>query len=328
MRPPTWAMSRLLWILLALGAARAAVSQPLPEIHYSFRLFLPVQGDFFRKPLAVTADWEVGEIFVSDSLTNRILIFDRDGLFRFELSGGYFFRSPLDLAVDKEGYMFLLAYFRGRRAVSLLDFDGKFIEEIQLSGTTEAEREPRLKSLALSPDGNRLYFLDDANQRMWITDRKGTVLSSQDLANDLTEQEALEQVLGRVDVYHDTVLVAVPTAGQVYLYDLDGTWRTGVGIKGTAPCQTPFPIAAALDLSGNVIVADLKMSQLMIWDPATNNCLGAHGALGNAPGAFIRPVDLTLDRSGRIFVTQQFEGRVQAFDLVEPTPPGNADGAP
>ncbi len=304
------------WALALLTAviAGAPITAQEDGPEYTARLRMPSRLDDLGYSRAVAADLHTGEIFVCDSRKQRIVIFDRQGLFLYQISGGEIFRAPIDLAVDPEGYILLLASHQGRQALLRLDFDGRPLGEITLSGLPETAA-PNLVSLALSPAGDRLYLLDQANQRLWLADGDGAVTGSVDLAAeaDLNDKEAREYRLGHVDVYGDTVLVAMPNAGSVRLFDLDGRARGKVGIKGTAPCQTAFPVAAALGADGNVVVLDWQRMLFMVWDPRTNRCLGETSGIGNAPGYVYQPSDLALDDTGRIYVSQGFEGRVQVF---------------
>ncbi len=328
-------MTRVAAVLLALAAAvatPAATESDGPE--YAGRLRMPSRLDALGYSRAVSADLHTGEIFVCDSRKGRIVIFDRQGLFRYQIPGGEVFRAPVDLAVDPEGYILLLALHQGRTAILRLDFDGRPLGEVTLTGLPTLMptdlmptdlmptdlmptdlAAPKLVSLALDASGERLYLLDEANQRLWLAGADGAVTGSVDLAAavDLSAKEAREYQLGHVDVYGDTVLVAMPNLGSVRLFDLEGDPRGWVGIKGTAPCQAAFPVAAALDTDGNVVVLDWQRMLFMVWDPRTNRCLGQTSGIGDAPGYLYQPADLALDADGRIYVSQGYQGRVQVF---------------
>jgi DNA-binding beta-propeller fold protein YncE len=301
-------------LMLLTASSLTFIGAAGDEPHYARRLQMPTAGDRMTQPRAVHADLHTGEIFVCDTRNHRIVIFDRDGFFSYEIRGGGIFRSPRDVAVDPEGYIITVVLQRGVSGLVSLDFDGRFIEEIPLAGLPEGSGTPDVLSVALSPSGDRLYALDQANMRLWIASREGMILSSIDLAEGLDEEEALEQLLGHVDVYGDRVLVTVPTTGLTALHDLDGAPRGNVGRKGTAPCQTGFPVAAALGSDGTVLVLDNQRALFTRWDPEDNRCLGEYSGFGNAPGALYRPSDLALDGEGRIYVSQGFEGRVQVFE--------------
>jgi DNA-binding beta-propeller fold protein YncE len=301
-----------LLFLLTVGAAGAGGSDE-DGLQYVQRLHMPSRADDIGYPRSVTADLHAGEIFVCDVRKNRIVIFDRDGLFLYMIPGGEIFRTPLDIALDPDGYILLLARYELELRLLRLDFDGKFIEQIILSGLPRGVAEPDLVSIAMSPAGDRYYLLDEANLHVWITNRDGEVVGMISLVADLTEKEAVEQVLGHVDVYGDTVMVAAATQGTVFMYDLDGKPKGWVGIRGTAPCQTMFPMAAGLTEAGHAVIVDFQRMLITVWDTRDNRCLGEYSGIGNRPGYVYQPEDLALDSAGRVYVSQGFEGRVQVW---------------
>jgi hypothetical protein len=282
----------------------------------------------------VTADGHTGEVFVSDTRRGRVLIFDDEGIFLHEIPGGDVFSAPRDLAVDPEGYLVVAANYQRRPALIELDFDGLFLREIVLSGLPEEALEPALVSVALSSDGARIYALDEANLRLWIATRGGEVETSVDFAEGLDERGRRDVILGHVDVYGDTVLVALPASSEVRTYGPDGTPRGSVGKRGTAPCTLAFPIAAALDESGDLVIVDRQRMVVLRWNRRSNRCLGDYLGLGAAPGFLYYPMDLALDRQGRIYVAQGYDGRVQMYSGMTPAPrpptapPGDGSEAP
>ncbi len=315
----TVAAALALALVVAVSATSAA-AQP----SYAMRLAMPSELDELGHSRSVTADLATGEVFVCDGRRHRLAIFDPDGLYLYQIPGGKVFRAPLDVAVDPGGTLLLLAHEEAEPALLRLDFDGRPLGRAELSGLPD-DPAPQLVSIALSPSGERLYALDQAHLRLWIARREGdpaaadwTVTASVDLAEGLDDKDARELLLGRVDVYGDTVLVAVPTHGEVRLFDPEGRPRGRVGFKGTAPCQSAFPVAAALGADGNVLILDSQRMLFMTWDPRTNRCLAEHSGFGNAPGFFYKPADLALDAAGRVYVSQGFEGRVQVFAGASP----------
>jgi DNA-binding beta-propeller fold protein YncE len=319
-------------LLILAATLHAAAAEAGGGGRYLRMLRLPESADALRQPLSVHADLHTGEIFACDRARDRIAVFDATGLFRAQIRGGRIFRTPLDLAVDPEGFIVLLAYREDSAALLLLDFDGAFVRALRLTGLPAGAREPQPLSVALSPSGDRLYVLDQANLRVWIAGRDGSIIGSIDLAAGLGDKEKADLILGRVDVYGDTVLVPLPMAGGVLLAGLDGTIRGVVGVKGTGRCQAAFPVAAASDAAGNLLLLDQQRTLITIWNPADGRCLGEISGIGSLPGFLYQPADLALDGAGRIYVSQGFQGRVQVFEGSAPAagvpPPRDGIGAP
>ena len=306
--------------LAVLLLAAGSWGQPpgsIPPV-FTQRLQVPVRGDSLEQPRAVVADLNSGEVLVCDTLANRIVIFDAQGRFRYEIPGGGAFQSPVDLAVDPEGYLFVLSQVSSD--LTMLDFDGRLIRKEPLTGLPEDARGPRFASLAISPSGDRLYLMDSENDRLWITDRSGAVKGSVDTTVGRTPKEIDELRYGHVDVYGETVLLPIPNDGMVHLFDLEGRAKGTIGAPGSAECQLRFPTAAALDERGRVLILDQQRAMFMTWDLERGVCLSEHYGFGNAPGAFYQPNDLALDAAGRLYVSQGFEGRVQVYEGAQPAP--------
>lgn len=302
---------------LAGSILAAAVSVSGQELVFTHRLATPVAGDTIAFPQAVTADPATGEVFVCDSRANRVLIFDAEGTFLFQFPGGEQFSAPMDLAVDPDGFLLLVANRDRRRTLLELDFDGLFRREVVLDSGDEPP--PRtLDSVALSADGRTVYLLDGVGPRLYVADREGVVRRSVDLAAAVQTPERKDLIFTRVDVSGDRVLVPVPTLGQVLIFTLDGELERPTGLRGTAPCQLAFPTAAAMDEAGELLVIDQQRMIILRWDARKNRCLDEYYSIGDRPGYFYFPHDLALDRRGRAYVAQGFEGRVQVFEGGRP----------
>lgn len=300
--------------MVASTAVFAAAEAPT----YVTRLELPVAGDAIGYPDAVAVDPGSGEVLVCDSRKSRILIFDPAGFFSYQIPGGIVFSAPRDLAVAPDGLLLVLANHERHRALLELDFDGLFLREIRLSGGPEPAVGPDLASVALSPSGERLYVLDAANLTVSIADRDGRVRTSVDLAAGLSDKDKADLILGKLDVYGDSVLIAVPSMGSIRIFDRDGVLQQTVGIHGTAPCQTAFPRAAALDVNGHLVVVDQQRMILSRWDPADNRCLGEYYGPGTGLGYLYYPLDVALDGAGRLYTSQGHLGLVQAYEGLAP----------
>ncbi len=297
------------------GISWAQPPGSIPPV-YTQRLRIPVLSDAFAQPSAVVADVHTGEILVCDRLRNRVVIFDEKGRFRYSIPGGSSFQSPIDLAVDPEGYLFVLGQVSVE--ITLLDFDGRLLRKFPLTGLPEGFESPRFTSLAMSANGESLYLIDAENHRLWIANRNGAIRHSIDMTIGRTQEEIELLRYGHIDVYGENLLVPIPTDGLVHLYDLEGNVKGSVGDRGSAECQTMFPAAAALDDQGRAIILDQQRALFMTWDVERGVCLSEHYGFGNAPGAFYQPSDLALDAAGRLYVSQGFEGRIQVYEGARP----------
>jgi DNA-binding beta-propeller fold protein YncE len=306
--------------MLGVLAAAIAITAPVAsqELTYLRRLQMPVVGDAIGYPRAVEADPHTEDVFVCDSRRNRILIYDGEGRFKFQIPGGDAFSAPMDIAIDPDGYLVVLANHQRRRTLVELDFDGLFLREIPLKGLPADSMDPALRSVALSPSGDRIYAVDTANLRLWIADREGDLVTSVDLAPGLSEKERQDVILGHVDVYGDSVLLALRSTAAISIFDLDGNPQTQVGEKGGGLCKLGRPVAAALMNNGEMIIVDQQRMVVTRWTVQGNRCRDEYYGLGNLPGFLYFPLDVALDGQGRLYVSQGYQGRVQMYEGMAP----------
>lgn len=245
----------------------AAIAAPLAsqDVVYSSRLRLPIVDDAIGYPRGVTADPHTEEVFVCDTRGGRILIYDGEGVFKTQIPGGDVFSAPHDIAVDPEGYLVLVANHQRRRSLIELDFDGLFIRETPLTGLPADSMPPAIHSVALSPAGDRIYAVDTVNHRLWIADRDGAITGSVDLAPGMSEKERQDVIVGHVDVYGETVLVAIPSSAAIRIFDLDGRDQGRVGERGGGFCKLSRPVAAALANNGEVVIVDQQRMVVTRW---------------------------------------------------------------
>lgn len=302
----------LLLGLTVFGAGPTAEEPRRPR--YSRLLEPPMRHEIFRKPRSVTADLHTGEVFVCDTMRHRIVIFDKRGVLLYQINGGSSFRAPLDIAVHPEGYLFVVGRHQGQPAVIKLDFDGQFLGVLDFAALAELENPIQPMSVAISPSGDRLYVVDVANHLLIIADGEGIVETTVDLIAGMEPELSREQIYAHVDAYADTVLVARPTLGTVHLFAPDGEPRGHVGLYGTGRCQSAFPMAAALDDQGHVLILDQRRMLFTLWDPSNNKCLDEFYGMGMHPGGLYAPEDLTLDAGGRVYIAQTREGRIQVYE--------------
>jgi DNA-binding beta-propeller fold protein YncE len=300
-------------LLIATGIAVAADQEDRPN--YLYRLTPPVRSDEIGFAIAVTADPVTGEIFVCDSRRSRILIFDSEGLYRYQISGGEVFSAPRDVAVDQDGYLFVLAHHVDGRSLIQLDFDGMFMRKIEFSQIPVVEGvRSNLTSVAVSPSGDRLYLVDSNRLEVWITDREGVIERVIKLATAPLEEARRDMIVGRVDVYGDKMLLGMPSEARVRVYDIDGNLLTSVGQRGSAPCYLTRPAAGAMDADGNVLVVDSQRMAVAGFRPEDNTCVGDYFGAGSRPGSLYYPIDIALDPMGKLYVSQGYEGRVQVYE--------------
>ena len=66
------------------------------------------------------------------------------------------------------------------------------------------------------------------------------------------------------------------------------------------------------------MIVDKQRMVILRWNGEGNRCLGEYYGLGNRPGYLYFPMDLALDGTGQLYVTQGYQGRVQMYEGLAP----------
>ncbi len=213
-------------------------------------------------------------------------------------------------------------------------------------------------AIALDAQGN-LFVADSGNHRVVRFDAQGNFFSWGSYCDLQTGDGCLdpdgEGPLEAGDGQFKTPWgIAVDGQGRVYVADtwnhriqvfdgkgrFLGKWGEGVlvdtGEDAAARAAHPFgfygPRAVAVDPQGNVYVADTGNERILAYRirPDTSGRLAAEylyqwGTAGSAPGQFLEPVGLAVDASGRIYVADAWNMRLQVF---APGPDGKIAPSP
>lgn len=114
----------------------------------------------------------------------------------------------------------------------------------------------------------------------------------------------------------DRTFVVDRDAHQVLCFGPDGILLFALGDRHQPRWQEPFnhPTQAAIAADGEIYVADGYGNGRIHRFDAEGRFLASFGSIGNAPGDFMTPHALLVDRLDRILVCDRENDRVQIFD--------------
>lgn len=300
-------------------------SQSVPA-EYIRDLKAPGRSNQILRPSAVYVDHQFNEVLVADPGHNRVAIFDTSGVFRFEFSGAGHFSTPVDLAVDKDGFIWVLGTTKEGRKLFVFDFDGLFIRAVQLPPGIDSTG-VAYGSFDIGP-GGELFLLDKMGFRVIVLDPDGATNRSISLLTSLEEDDRRRQVLGKLRVMRGKILIPCGSLGRVYIYNLDGKQQRSVGYKGTSIGELNFPVAAVLNDDDLLLVLDKHRFNVVCFD-LDGQFRGEFGGRGNSPGWFYHPTLLDVDQRGLVYIGQIFQNKVQVCRtpdfILKPNRPGKSD---
>ena len=207
-------------------------------------------GEMFVSLVGLAVDRD-DNLYVSDSYTGKIFVFDKDGKFSRRLGPdeGQFDR-PTGIAIDKaRGHLYVVETRKGQ--VEVLTLSGEEIFRFGKRGSGDGQFNSPTE---ICVKGDRVYVTDTLNARVQVFDIDGKFISKVGRLGDAPGD--LDKPKG----------VAVDSEGHIYvvesLYDLvnifdaDGHLLLTFGGTGSRRGEFFLPTAITIDNDDNIYVSD------------------------------------------------------------------------
>jgi len=154
--------------------------------------------------------------------------------------------------------------------------------------------------------GRRVFVTDQERQAVIVFDLK----SAETTVIDRVEKTFLVSPVG-VAVCGELVAVSDSALKAVHLLQPDGKLVKTL----SRPGGFQRPTGLACDAEGErLYVVDTLANEVCVFEVATGRLIRRYGSPGTGKGQFHFPTHIALDRSGRTYVTDSLNFRVQVFD--------------
>ncbi|TAN71380.1 MAG: hypothetical protein EPN14_11925 [Gallionella sp.] len=264
----------------------------------------------FEKPAAVVA--RNGRIYVSDTATNSIVVFDapRRKLFRFGMRQPGALSKPAGLAMDAE--MNIYVADTKQRQVMVYDSLGLFQRAV---GSPDDLGRPT--GVAVSRDGERIYVIDRS-------DNESNLHQVVVYGKDGGKIKVIGSRGGGEGQFNVPLQGAVAADGTLYVldsgnfrvqaFDRDGNFLRAFGGLGVNPGNLARPRGIAVDDEGNVYVSDASFNNFQIFkqDGQVLLAIGRASSKSN-PGQYGLLNGIAVDETGRVYVVDQLFNKVEVF---------------
>lgn len=279
-----------------------------------------------------------GEIYVTDPIRARVMVFAPDGGFRrlLHTAGGGVgpgqFARPESIAIDRAS----LVYIADSWAKKIIVFDrrGRFVREWPV--------QKQARGLAVSAD--KVYVLDVG--KVLVFDKQGKLLSEFGQRGPGPGQiDAYQGIVARggtiyvADSYNRRIqafdeqgklkwVMPDGTASRVGPQIRDAAGKTdGSGTGDAAGHVWQLPQDLTFDGYGRLIAVDAFAFQIDVIDPATGKVTNSYGEYGQADGQLYYPTSIAYDASRDWFaVADTQNNRVQIVRIPGSGPAGASLG--
>ncbi len=297
---------------------------PMAKIRVLAILAKDDMGKSFSFPMALAYDRVKGEIYVLDSARSRLVIFTSDLFPLFSMGKGRGIFSPRGITLDEKGNIYICqgrSSKDSRPKISVFNAAGIKIRDLYIQGFKGAT-EFFPKSVALGKTGH-IYVAGIDFPGVLVLDNMGNFLKLIAPEDHLNPMQPLKKAKIN-DVYVDKngrLYLLSEEMGRFYVYDINEHFLFSGGKKGGSYGELSRPRGICADpREGLIYVVDYMRHVAQGYDYNTGKLKFEFGGRGWGPGWFNYPTDITVDKFGRIYITDLFNHRIQVIKVVSKHP--------
>jgi DNA-binding beta-propeller fold protein YncE len=266
------------------------------------------EGDMstMLRPYGIYADAD--RVYVSDPGSSRFHVYDRTqkSYFAVEMWGEEDLISPIGIAVDKDGHVFVSDSIL--KQVFVFDRGGKYLRAI---GPPDMFQRP----VGIALDDDRIYVVDTyAHKIRVLSQTDGRLLLS--FGKQGTEHGSFNYPTNIFVSNEKLIYVTDSMNFRVQVFNPDGSFLTSFGKPGDGSGNFSKPKGVAVDSEGHIYVVDSHFENVQIFD-RDGNLLLVFGGSGNGKGEFTLPSGIYIDKLDRIYIADSYNRRIQIFQYVK-----------
>lgn len=295
-----------------LGAAAPATAQcagggtptlPSPAVDH-----LRAYRASFRSPTHLAVD-DLGRVYVADPARGAVVVRAADGRV---VATGEGLGRPVSVAADAGGDRIWVGDGADGRVTAYSADWWRLFDLGQGRGELGLPAD-----LALDPATGNVWVADSAAHEVKVYGPSGARLAR--FGGRGTGAGQFHSPAGIfVDAGAGEVLVADQLNSRIQIFDLDGNFKSCVGVKvGNGKDLFVMPQGIWADAAGRIYVSDAFEGWVRVVDRqgATLATFGGVGDTGVGPGELTTPTDLVIDPFGRLFVASSTTARLETFGL-------------
>jgi sugar lactone lactonase YvrE len=254
-------------------------------------------------PVRVATD-SLGQIYLSDTTKDRILIYNEFGDF---IGGIYGLDNPLGIAIGPSGRIYVGE--DGSDSVSIYNASGTFLgiftgPAVQMPNSIDVD-------IAL----NSVFVTDSQGGLVLVYDTNGAFRYSID-GTAAVAGGFIFPVGVAVDGATQTIYVTDGGTYEVHGLDYVGNSRVNMGGMGRGDGLFARIQGVDVDANGRIFAVDSWQSCVQVFDE-TGAFLAVVGSFGSGRGELSIPMDAHIDQFDRLLVTSNDNSRVEVYSLTD-----------
>lgn len=268
-----------------------------------------------EKPIAIRSDGS-GKVYVGDPGIPGVYVFDFEKnvmrpFGRAEAEARL--EQPVGIAIDGNGRIYVSD--TKKNALLVFDRDELPVGLISLKGVTE-----KCGDVAYDRVGKRLLVVDLRGHRIQALSLDGKLLSS---VGTRGTQPGEFNFPNAVAVNNKgEIIVADAMNARIQIFSGEGKFLRMFGERGDAPGTLQLIKGVAVDSDDNIYVTDGKGHKVEVFSTRGDYLItigGAYSAITTgktAPGGFVIPQGIDIDKNDMIYVVDQLNRRFQSFRYI------------
>lgn len=248
------------------------------------------------------------ELFVVDSGTSKIHVFDLDGnLINSWDASTDDGASNIPVSVTAEESVVHVSDAKNSRIISF-DKDGNFIREWGNSGISyQSVQSPT----DIAADDSGTYYVSDGNQNKILKyDSDGNHVGE---INSILTASAKFASVESITADDDDVFLLSTANNRILHFHSNGGFLKSFGTVGQGDKQFQSPVSLDFD-NNNLYVSDSGNNRVLVLDTA-GEYVAKWGTFGNGPGQFNRMAGIDVDPNGDVWVADS-GNRIQKFASI------------
>jgi DNA-binding beta-propeller fold protein YncE len=260
-----------------------------------------------------------GVIYLTDFVQNGIFVFDTvnekvDFWVKGDDPDAGLAINPYYIALDDNDNIYAVGV--GIKKIFVLDATGRLVRKIDF---TDKVKSPG--GIAVDSKGGKIYLVDNLDSRVAVFDLAGAHLFSFGKLGDADGEFNRPTVLTINS--QGEVIVADTFNSRIQIFDAAGKFLRKFGERGTGAATFSTIKGVAVDSDDNIYVTDSKTNQIKIFSTKGdfNLAIGTAYSVGitnkEAPGGFLVPLGIHVDKNDSIFVVDSANNRFQQLKYLK-----------